>query len=93
MSSSVSGNVAGYKGIYNFYNIGANSGANAVKNGLKWASTGTVTPDRGIIDIVLFTAEPATSESSISMSARIRCICRSLSNSDEEVRSSIYGKH
>ena len=41
MSSSVSGNVAGYKGIYNFYNIGANSGANAVKNGLKWASTGT----------------------------------------------------
>ncbi|MCH5268064.1 MAG: cadherin-like beta sandwich domain-containing protein [Lachnospiraceae bacterium] len=41
MSSSVSGNVEGYKGIYNFYNIGANSGSNAVKKGLKWASTGT----------------------------------------------------
>lgn len=41
MSSSVSGNVDGYKGIYNFYNIGASNGANAVKNGLKWASTGT----------------------------------------------------
>lgn len=41
MSSSVTGNVEGYKGIYNFYNIGANSGSNAVKNGLKWASTGT----------------------------------------------------
>lgn len=41
MSSSVSGNVDGYKGIYNFYNIGASNGSNAVKNGLKWASTGT----------------------------------------------------
>lgn len=41
MSSSVSGNVEGYKGIYNFYNIGASNGANAVKKGLKWASTGT----------------------------------------------------
>ncbi len=29
MSSSVSGNVAGYKGIYNFYNIGANNSAGA----------------------------------------------------------------
>lgn len=43
MSSSVSGNVAGYKGIYNFYNIGANdsAGGGAVANGLKWASSGT----------------------------------------------------
>ena len=44
MSSSVSGNVAGYKGIYNFYNIGANNSTvagGAVANGLKWASTGT----------------------------------------------------
>lgn len=42
MSSSVSGNVAGYKGIYNFYNIGANdsAGGGAVANGLKWASSG-----------------------------------------------------
>lgn len=43
MSSSVSGNVAGYPGIYNFYNIGANNsaGGGAVANGLSWASTGT----------------------------------------------------
>lgn len=43
MSSSVSGNVAGYKGIYNFYNIGASdsAGGGAVANGLKWASSGT----------------------------------------------------
>lgn len=42
MSSSVSGNVAGYKGIYNFYNIGASdsAGGGAVAKGLKWASTG-----------------------------------------------------
>lgn len=40
-SSSANGTMAGYKGIYNFYNIGANSGANAVAKGLKWASTGT----------------------------------------------------
>lgn len=44
MSSSVSGKVSGYEGIYNFYNIGAyNSTASggAIANGLKWASTGT----------------------------------------------------
>lgn len=43
MSSSVSGNVAGYLGIYNFYNIGASNsaGGGAVANGLAWASTGT----------------------------------------------------
>lgn len=43
MSSSVSGNVSGYKGIYNFYNIGAynSTTGNAITNGLKWASTGT----------------------------------------------------
>ena len=27
-----------YKGIYNFYNIGATSGSNPIANGLKWAS-------------------------------------------------------
>lgn len=40
MSSSVSGTVSGYKGIYNFYNIGANNSVvagGAVANGLKWA--------------------------------------------------------
>lgn len=43
MSSSVSGTVSGYKGIYNFYNIGAynsTESGGAVANGLKWASTG-----------------------------------------------------
>ena len=43
MSSSVSGTVSGYKGIYNFYNIGANNSVvagGAVANGLKWAKTG-----------------------------------------------------
>ena len=43
MSSSVSGTVSGYKGIYNFYNIGANNSTvpgGAVANGLNWASTG-----------------------------------------------------
>lgn len=44
MSSSVSGTVSGYKGIYNFYNIGANNSTvpgGAVANGLNWAKTGT----------------------------------------------------
>lgn len=43
MSSSVSGKVAGYEGIYNFYNIGANNSTvagGAIANGLKWASSG-----------------------------------------------------
>ena len=40
MSSSVSGNVAGYKGIYNFYNIGAfdTPNGNAAVKGLQWAA-------------------------------------------------------
>lgn len=44
MSSSVSGKVAGYEGIYNFYNIGAyhsTDAGGAIANGLKWASTGS----------------------------------------------------
>lgn len=44
MSSSVSGKVAGYEGIYNFYNIGAyhsTASGGAIANGLSWASTGT----------------------------------------------------
>lgn len=44
MSSSVSGNVSGYEGIYNFYNIGAynsTEAGGAIANGLKWASSGT----------------------------------------------------
>lgn len=40
-SNSTSGTYKGYEGIYNYYNIGANDGANAVANGLKWAKTGT----------------------------------------------------
>ncbi len=44
MSSSVSGRVAGYEGIYNFYNIGANNSTvsgGAIANGLNWAKGGS----------------------------------------------------
>lgn len=44
MSSSVSGTVAGYTGIYNYYNIGANNSTKAggaVANGLSFAKNGT----------------------------------------------------
>ncbi len=37
-SNSVSGNVAGYEGLFNFYNIGATSSANPLVNGLQFAS-------------------------------------------------------
>ena len=40
-SSSVSGKHSTYPGIYNFYNIGATDGTNAIARGLKWASEGT----------------------------------------------------
>lgn len=40
-SKSVSGNYSTYPGIYNFYNIGASDGKDAIGRGLKWASTGT----------------------------------------------------
>lgn len=40
-SGSVSGTYGGYTGIYNFYNIGAFSGANPVASGLKWAKSGS----------------------------------------------------
>lgn len=39
-SNATSGTYKGYVGIYNFYNIGASDGTNAVANGLKWASGG-----------------------------------------------------
>lgn len=39
-SGSVSGSYGSYKGIYNFYNIGAFTGANPVASGLKWAKSG-----------------------------------------------------
>ena len=41
--SSISGNVEGYKGLYNFYNIGATSSPNqmeAIKKGLQYAKDG-----------------------------------------------------
>ena len=41
--SSISGDVAGYKGLYNFYNIGATSSSEpmgAIKNGLQYAKDG-----------------------------------------------------
>lgn len=37
-SGSIYGTYEGYEGIYNFYNIGANSGEDPIKNGLKYAS-------------------------------------------------------
>lgn len=41
-SGSISGTYStAYTGIYNFYNIGATSGANPIANGLAWASSGT----------------------------------------------------
>ncbi|MDO5155728.1 MAG: SH3 domain-containing protein [Eubacteriales bacterium] len=39
-SNATSGTYKGYEGLYNFYNIGAYDGANAVANGLNWASGG-----------------------------------------------------
>lgn len=41
-SGSVTGQYSTkYKGIYNFYNIGAYSGSNPIANGLSWASSGS----------------------------------------------------
>ena len=39
-SASIYGKYEGYEGIYNFYNIGANSGEDPIGNGLKYASNG-----------------------------------------------------
>lgn len=39
-SGSVSGSYGSYKGIYNFYNIGAFTGANPIASGLSWAKSG-----------------------------------------------------
>ncbi len=40
-SGSVSGSYGSYKGIYNFYNIGAFTGANPIASGLNWAKSGS----------------------------------------------------
>lgn len=40
-SNATSGTYKGYTGIYNFYNIGANDGGDAVAKGLKWAKGGS----------------------------------------------------
>lgn len=40
-SNATSGKYKGYEGIYNFYNIGAFDGGDAVVKGLQWARTGT----------------------------------------------------
>lgn len=40
-SGATSGTYAGYEGIYNFYNIGAFDGGDAIAKGLQWAKTGT----------------------------------------------------
>jgi len=41
-SDSIYGTYKGYEGIYNFYNIGANSGEDPIGNGLKYASNETM---------------------------------------------------
>lgn len=41
-SDSIYGTYKGYEGIYNFYNIGANSGEDPIGNGLKYASNTTM---------------------------------------------------
>ena len=40
-SASATGNYTGYKGFYNFYNIGATDNGNAIANGLSFAKNGT----------------------------------------------------
>lgn len=40
-SNATSGTYKGYEGIYNFYNIGANDGGDAVAKGLNWAKGGS----------------------------------------------------
>ena len=40
-SNATSGTYKGYEGIYNYYNIGASDGGNAVAKGLLWAKGGT----------------------------------------------------
>ncbi|MGN0153433.1 MAG: SH3 domain-containing protein [Lachnospiraceae bacterium] len=40
-SNATSGTYKGYEGIYNFYNIGASDGGDAVAKGLLWAKGGT----------------------------------------------------
>lgn len=39
-SNATSGTYKGYEGLYNFYNIGATDGGNAVAKGLNWANGG-----------------------------------------------------
>ncbi|MGN1419201.1 MAG: fibronectin type III domain-containing protein [Acutalibacteraceae bacterium] len=61
-SASVSGLNKNYPGIYNFYNIGAYDGANAIENGLAYASSGTTygrpwnTPRKSIMGGAQFNA-------------------------------------
>ena len=67
-SGSVSGRNKDYPGIYNFYNIGAYDGADAIKLGLKWASNGTTysrpwnTPVKSIMGGAEFIAEQYIAE-------------------------------
>lgn len=48
-SRSVTGTVAGYEGVYNFFNLGASTGAGAIERGLKYAKgNGWTTPELSI---------------------------------------------
>ena len=62
-NGSVSGNYKEYLGIYNFYNIGATDGENAISNALIWASSDTTynrpwtSPEKSIIGGALYISE------------------------------------
>ena len=57
-SDSVTGKVAGYEGVYNFFNIGATTGAGAIGRGLKYAKgKNWTTPEAAIIGGAEYIAE------------------------------------
>ncbi len=58
-SSSVTGTVSGYEGLYNFYNIGATHSTvagGAVANGLKYAKNGTSNAANNILYLIPWTS-------------------------------------
>lgn len=57
-SNSVSGTYSGYEGYYNFLNIGASDGGNAVENGLQYAKEkGWNSPYKSIVEGSKFLAD------------------------------------
>ncbi len=57
-NTSIKGNVAGYVGLYNYYNIGATGGDDPAISGLAYArSVGWTTPEKAILGGAQFLAE------------------------------------